>query len=130
MTYLLDTHVFVWLVDEARKIPQAVRDELATTESQLLVSSVSAAEVTTKVSIGKWEGARHLPPVWMERVRDIGADDIAMTTAHGLLAGSLDWPHRDPFDRMLAAQALVANLTLVSADKTFRTLPGLKVLTW
>lgn len=130
MTYLLDTHVFVWLVDEARKIPQAVRDELATTESQLLVSSVSAVEVTTKVSLGKWEGARHLPPVWSEQLANIGADDIAMTTTHGLLAGSLNWPHRDPFDRMLAAQAMAANLTLVTADKAFRTLPGLKLLTW
>jgi PIN domain nuclease of toxin-antitoxin system len=130
MTYLLDTHVFFWLVDESTRIPQKIRDQISDPRQHLLVSSVSAMEVATKVGLGKWDEARPLLTVWMDRVWDIGAEDISMTTPHGILAGSLDWPHRDPFDRMLAGQAMAANLTLVTADKAFRTLPGLKLLTW
>lgn len=130
MTYLLDTHVFVWLVDEVHRIPPHVRDVIRDPDQDVVVSSVSAMEVATKVGIGKWEEARPLPPVWMERLADIGAQDLQVTTRHGLLAGSLDWPHRDPFDRLLAAQALIGNPTFVTADKVFRTMPGLKLLTW
>lgn len=130
MTYLLDTHVFVWLVDEAHKVPQHVREQLGEPDQQLLVSSVSAMEVANKVRLGKWDGARQLSSSWSEQLANIDADDIALATEHGLLAGSLDWPHRDPFDRMLAAQAIVDNLTFVTADQVFRTLPGLSLLTW
>ncbi len=73
-------------------------------------------EVATKVRLGKLEPARHLIETWSARVRDIGGDDLPLTASHALLAGSLAWPHRDPFDRMLVAQALSDNLTLVSSD--------------
>ena len=130
MTYLLDTHIFVWMVDKARNIPEHVRDQLREPDQRLFVSSISAVEVANKIRIGEWDGARQLSASWSEQLANVGADDIALTTAHGILAGSLDWPHRDPFDRMLAAQALIGNLTFVTADKVFRTLPGLKLVTW
>lgn len=130
MTYLLDTHIFLWWYGTERRIPQHVREKLADPEQHLLISSVSAMEGATKLQIGKLDEARDVVENWNEHVARMGADHISMTTQHGLTAGSLDWPHRDPFDRMLAAQALIGNLTFVTADKVFRTLPGLKLLTW
>lgn len=130
MTYLLDTHVFVWLVGEANKVPARIRDELSDPSRQLLVSSVSAFEVATKVRVGTFDHARHLISTWQDRVADIGAGEIALTTRHSELAGSLEWAHRDPFDRMLAAQALVGNLTLVTADPVFADVIGLQRLSW
>lgn len=130
MTYLLDTHIFVWLVDKARNVPQHVRERLSEPDQKLFVSSISAVEVTNKVRIGKWYSARQLSATWSEQLANVGADDVALTTEHGLLAGTLDWHHRDPFDRMLAAQAIIGDLTFVTADKVFRTLPGLDLLTW
>lgn len=130
MTYLLDTHVVLWWFGTERRIAPDVRRALADPDQHLLVSSVSAIEASTKLQVGKLDDAREVVEGWGEHVQRMGASDIAMTTTHGLLAGSLNWTHRDPFDRMLAAQALIGNLTLVTTDKAFRTLPGLKLLTW
>lgn len=129
-SYLLDTHIFLWWYGEERRIPQHVREHLADPEQQLHVSSVSAMEAATKLRIGKLDEARTLVENWDEHVARINAELIDMTTVHGLTAGLFEWPHRDPFDRMLAAQAIIGNLTFVTADKVFRTLPGLDLLTW
>lgn len=59
----------------------------------------------------------------------MSAEPLPLDTEHALLAGSMRWEHRDPFDRMLAAQAFVENLTLVTADRDLLALPGLKTLT-
>lgn len=125
--YLLDTHVFLWLLGTPELIPERLRDELAQAESELLVSSVSALEVATKVRLGKLDSARHLVATWSARVRDLRAVELPVSTEHALLAGSLDWPHRDPFDRLLVAQALVDNLTMVSSDKQVSAVTGLRV---
>ena len=125
--YLLDTHVFLWLLGNPEQLPERLRDELAQSESELLVSSVSALEVATKVRLGKLDSARHLVATWSGRVQDLRAVELPVSTEHALLAGSLDWPHRDPFDRLLVAQALVENLTMVSSDKQVSAVTGLRV---
>lgn len=63
---------------------------------------------------------------WDRRVEDIEATPLDLTTAHALHAGSMPWEHRDPFDRLLAAQAIVENVVLVTADGAFADLPGLR----
>ena len=118
MRYLLDTHVFLWLLGTPQLVPERLRDELAQPESELLVSAVSALEVATKVRLGKLDPARHLVATWSARVQDLRAVELPVSTEHALLAGSLDWPHRDPFDRLLVAQALAEDVPLVSADDT------------
>lgn len=125
--YLLDTHVFLWLLGAPELVPERLRDELAQPESELLVSAVSALEVATKVRLGKLDSARHLVATWSARVQDLRAVELPVSTEHALLAGSLDWPHRDPFDRLLVAQALVENLTVVSSDHQISAVTGLRV---
>ncbi|MEJ7741412.1 MAG: PIN domain-containing protein [Nocardioidaceae bacterium] len=58
----------------------------------------------------------------------LGVENISITAAHSLLAGSMEWPHRDPFDRMIAAQCMIDSLSLVTADEAFATLAGVRVL--
>ena len=127
MRYLLDTHVFLWLLGTPELVPDALRDDLAHPDHELLVSAVSAMEVATEVHLGKLEPARHLVATWSARVHDLRALELSITTEHALLAGSLDWAHRDPFDRLLVAQGLVENVTLVTSDAQISAIPGLCV---
>lgn len=125
--YLLDTHVFLWLLGTPDLVPEPLRHELAQPDNELLVSAVSALEVATKVRLGKLDTARHLVATWSARVQDLRAGELVVSTEHALLAGSLDWRHRDPFDRLLVAQALVENLTIVSSDPQIAAVTGLRV---
>jgi PIN domain nuclease of toxin-antitoxin system len=128
VTYLLDTHAFVWLLGSPARLTDAVLSDLTSTANRLLVSSVSATEVATKVRLGKFDEAASLVGAWDRRVDDIDADPLDLTTAHALYAGSMAWVHRDPFDRLLAAQAMVENITLVTADPAFGNLRGLRTV--
>ena len=127
MRFLLDTPTFLWLIGEPERLPGTLVDLLADENNPLLVSAASAMEVATKVRLGKLPAAAHLvaPAVWSARVREIGADPLSLTTEHALLAGSLAWTHRDPFDRFLAAQALAENATLATCDVAFAGVEGL-----
>lgn len=127
MRFLLDTHVFLWLLGTPELVPEALRHDLASPDNELLVSAVSAMEVATKVRLGKLEAARHLVPTWSARVQDLRAQELPISTEHALLAGSLEWPHRDPFDRLLVAQGLVENVTLVTSDKAIGAVTGLRL---
>lgn len=125
--YLLDTHVFLWLLGQPSAVPEPVRGDLARPENDLLVSAVSAMEVATKVRLGKLDTARHLVDTWAARLRDLKATELVLSSEHALLAGSLSWSHRDPFDRLLVAQALVENITLVTSDRQMTAIPGLRL---
>ncbi|MGH3445520.1 MAG: PIN domain-containing protein [Nocardioidaceae bacterium] len=70
------------------------------------------------------ECATHSP------IRDIAAEELAVSSRHALIAGTMSWAHRDPFDRMLAAQSLIENAILVTTDAALAELPGLRVLGW
>ena len=127
VSFLLDTHVFLWLLGTPERVPEALRSDLAQHDNQLLVSAVSAMEVATKVRLGKFDSARHLLATWSVRLQDLRARELAVSTEHALLAGSLEWPHRDPFDRLLVAQGLVENVTLVTSDVAMSAVTGLRV---
>lgn len=128
-TYLLDTHVLLWLLGDPGRVPEEVRDQLADRSNGLLVSAASALEISTKVRIGKLD-APGLPTTLGRRVADLGAETLPVTLEHGLLAGSLRWDHRDPFDRLLVAQATLEELVLVTVDAAITALPVPRVLTW
>lgn len=128
--FLLDTHVLLWLLGDPERVPAATRDQLADRRTELLVSAASALEVATKVRIGKLPSGAHLVDTWADRLRDIVATDLPITSHHCLLAGSLAWAHRDPFDRLLVAQALVDNLVLVSTDAAMKDVVGLRLHSW
>ncbi len=130
VSYLLDTHVFLWLLGEPARIPRELLRDLGDRRNDLFVSAVCAMEVATKVRLGKLDAARALVGTWPDRVSDIGAVEISIDTSHALLAGSMTWEHRDPFDRLLVAQALTENLVLVTTDHAIVAVPGLRCASW
>jgi PIN domain nuclease of toxin-antitoxin system len=67
---------------------------------------------------------------WSARLSEVGMIEIAIDTSDASLAGSLPWEHRDPFDRLLVAQAIRRNAVLVTVDRTILALPGVRTLTW
>ena len=92
------------------------------------VSAISAYEVAQKVRLGKWPQAESLSLDWDELVASTDALSLPLESADALMAGRLSWDHRDPFDRLIAAQAMRRGYQLVSADRVFRSLDGLLLL--
>ncbi|ACZ32328.1 PilT protein domain protein [Xylanimonas cellulosilytica DSM 15894] len=127
-TVLLDTHALFWLVVSPDRIPGPTRDVLGHDDTTILVSAASAWELATKHRIGKMPEAAPLLANWDEDLRSLWAQEIGMNHHDALRAGALEWAHRDPFDRMLAAQAMALTVPLVSGDPVMRTLPGLDLL--
>ena len=83
----------------------------------LFVSAISAYEVAQKVRLGKWPQAESLSLDWDELVASTDALSLPLESADALMAGRLSWDHRDPFDRLIAAQAMRRGYQLVSADR-------------
>lgn len=130
MRYLLDTHVLLWLLGSPDRVSAEVRSVLARRTNDVLVSAVSAMEVSTKVRLGKLPQGRPLLDAWSSRVAELGGEELAISSEHAVLAGTMSWEHRDPFDRLLAAQSVVENVTLVTQDAAIRELPGVRLLAW
>jgi len=119
MRVLLDTHALLWWLDGDKRLGKRARTAIADERTTVLVSAASAWEITTKARLGKLPGA-------VEVAADVGAclrsqrfDALDITMAHAQRAGALPGAHRDPFDRMLIAQAQAENLPLVSNDEIF-----------
>ena len=121
---LLDTHTWAWsLLGTKITLVASHAMENATTT---MVSPISVFEIAQKVHLGKWpDMAPKLPDLSAALIRQ-GGQWANMTPEIARLAGSLDWPHRDPFDRLLAATALVNGWVLISADTAFDSLIGLR----
>jgi PIN domain nuclease of toxin-antitoxin system len=112
---LLDTHVFLWLLTE----PERLGEHLRTVENPangMLLSAASSWEIAIKVRLGRLElpddPTRYVP----DRMRAIGAEPLAVEHAHALEVAALPPLHRDPFDRLLVAQARHLGLTILTAD--------------
>lgn len=125
---LLDTHVLLWALRDPGRLSAATAVLLRDRANELIVSAATAWEIATKHRIGKLPGAAGLLLAYSDNLRRLGATELPMTSRHALAAGQLDWDHRDPFDRMLAAQSVIEGLTLVTADPAFSAIPGVPVL--
>ena len=128
--YLLDTHAFVWLSLGLKAVPPSIEDALGDPETRLYLSTISAYEVATKVRLGKGDQAARVLMHWERAASSLGAEQLAPTAEHALRAGMLDWDNRDPFDRLIVAQAQVNALVLVTADRVIQAVPELNVLPW
>lgn len=124
---LLDTHALVWAISAPARLSEDARAAIADRRIGLLVSAASAWELATKFRLGRFPDAEVLVAQFSWVLDQLGAQELAMTAEHALRAGGLRWTHRDPFDRMLAAQALILNVPLISRDSAFASLPGLQV---
>jgi PIN domain nuclease of toxin-antitoxin system len=119
MRLLLDTHALLWWLADDPSLSPAARKLIGRSNNTVLVSAVSAWEIGTKVRLGKLPGAEDLAadfPAFLARER---FEQLAISVEHGIRAGLLPGPHRDPFDRMLAAQSQTENLPVVSKDAIF-----------
>jgi len=113
---LLDTHVVLWLLGEPERIAPGVRRDIEDIEHAVLISAVCAWEIATKHAIGKLP-LPESPEALLERaVTELRAVELSITRPHALLSASLPNHHRDPFDRLLVAQAMLEDATLVTAD--------------
>ncbi|MEV6417736.1 type II toxin-antitoxin system VapC family toxin [Kribbella sp. NPDC051718] len=108
---LLDTHVLLWWLMDGPELADDLKDRIDT-ELDVYVSAATIWEISIKTSAGKLE----LPSTFLDVVKDSGVAELPIRTAHADLAGKLPFLHRDPFDRMLIAQAITERLTLVSRD--------------
>lgn len=119
MRYLLDTHIWLWLLESPTKIASPVRTALEAAD-ELVLSVASVWEIAIKVNLGKLTVRRGVEAAREEMLTAIGARELGITSAHALTAANLPPLHRDPFDRILIAQAIVEGLVLVTADEAAR----------
>ena len=128
MTYLLDTHVVLWALTDPARLGAAAHEVVASRSSRLVVSAVSAWEIATKSRLGKLPQADVLLGSYAKHLDRLGVIRLPVAEDHALLAGRLDWDHRDPFDRMLAAQAMIESLTVITGDPAFSGCAGVRTL--
>lgn len=128
VSYLLDTHVALWALTDPARLGRHARRVITDRASTIVVSAVSAWELSTKHRLGKLAGADVPLGAYAKHLDRLGAARLPIDEEHALLAGRLEWNHRDPFDRMLAAQAMVDSLTLITGDSAFAELQGVRTL--
>jgi PIN domain nuclease of toxin-antitoxin system len=119
MRLLLDTHTLIWWVSDNAALSKAAWDAIGDPANEILVSAVSAWEIATKHRIGKLAEAGRLATDFLQSILAEGFVGLPISVSDGEAAGRLAGPHRDPFDRMLIAQALAGSLTLVSNERLF-----------
>lgn len=119
MRLLLDTHTFIWWMTNDRALPASAREMIGREDNDIFLSAATAWEMAIKHKIGKL-------PIVAGFIADVpgameaeGFIELPVSVVHGQLAGALDGHHKDPFDRMLIAQALCEDLTLVSNETRF-----------
>ena len=116
---LLDTHAFLWWIADSRRLSGTAHRAIADETNEIIVSAASAWELATKCRIGKLRGSETVAMDVVGSITDQGFGELPITVADAERAGRLPGPHRDPFDRMLIAQALARDLAIVSVDAVF-----------
>ena len=118
--YLLDTHALLWWLFDDPKLSNVAKDIIKDRSNDIQVSSASAWEISTKYRIGKLPSASQLIKDLPGYITKAGFEQLSITVQHAQLAGSYESSHRDPFDRMLAAQASLESMTLITCDRALQ----------
>jgi PIN domain nuclease of toxin-antitoxin system len=118
---LLDTHALLWATLSPAALSRDASSIIADEANVILVSAASAWEIATKVRFGKLPGAEVLEKQFLDVMEDAGYTLLDIDVECGLRAGRLVGEHRDPFDRMIAAQALATDIPVLSADPKLDT---------
>ena len=116
MKVLLDTCALIWATLSPSSLSREARETIADEGNVILVSAASAWEIATKVRLGKLPGAEKLERDYLDVMQDAGYTLLDLDSASALRAGRLVAEHRDPFDRMIAAQALGLDIPILSPD--------------
>ncbi len=122
MRVLLDTSTLLWALVEPRRLSRAARRMLENVETEIFTSSVSAYEIARKYQIGKLSSAEAVVQGYGNHLRELGAQELELTGIHAITAARLPTPHRDPFDRLLAAQSLIEDIPVVTPDQAMAAL--------
>ncbi len=117
MRLLLDTHALIWWWKDDPNLSAEARTAMIDKTNEVFVSAVTAWEIATKVRKGQLPEMRETVPQFTDDVLREGFRFLPVNEHHGLRGGSLGGAHKDPFDRLLAAQALIDNLTIISRDR-------------
>jgi PIN domain nuclease of toxin-antitoxin system len=113
---LLDTCTLIWATLAPSSLSDQARGTIADEGNVILVSAASAWEISTKVRAGRLPGAEKLEHDYLDVMDEAGYTQLAIDTASALRAGRLVAEHRDPFDRLIAAQALALDVAVISPD--------------
>jgi PIN domain nuclease of toxin-antitoxin system len=119
---LLDTHVVIWWVMNDPRLPQRIDDQIISKSNEIHVSAATPWEIAIKVRTGKLVFDAGFLDDFDNRLAGLGFRTLVMTSAHGVAAARLPGMHKDPFDRMIGAQATLEQMALVSNDAAFKTL--------
>jgi PIN domain nuclease of toxin-antitoxin system len=119
MKLLLDTHALLWFLREPEKLPRQVLEEVEAAGATAFVSVATLWEIAIKVSLKKLYLPKEYDELFPQSVPDSGLSLLGIEPSHIAVVSRLPWHHRDPFDRLLIAQAQVEGLTLVTCDSEF-----------
>ena len=119
MRFLVDTHALLWWLFGDKQLSAAARAAIANEDNEVLVSAASAFEISTKFRIGKLPEAAIVASDLHTHLLDQEFEALPITVQHGQRAGALPGPHKDPFDRMLIAQAHAEGVPIVSNEEVF-----------
>jgi PIN domain nuclease of toxin-antitoxin system len=123
MKILPDSHLLVWYFAQSEKLPNSARLLMAATENQLFFSSASIWELTIKFVAGRSDFT-FPPSVLRKSLLDNGFTEVPITSKHGLGVANLPPIHKDPFDRILIAQAIAEDMVLMTSDETIAQYEG------
>ncbi|MCZ7485346.1 MULTISPECIES: type II toxin-antitoxin system VapC family toxin [Rhizobium/Agrobacterium group] len=126
MKYLLDTHALLWWLSDDEQLSADARDIIGDLNNDIYVSAASAWEISTKFARGRLPGASLMLPDFAGVILQEGFLELPINSAHMVRSAMLPGDHRDPFDRILAAQSILENMALISIDEK---IPSLGVMT-
>ncbi len=128
MRFLLDTHALLWALAEPQRLSARAAALIKSPTNEVVVSAASAWEIATKFRLGRLPGAGPIVAGFAAHLATLRAEDLPIRSIHALRAGSFVLEHRDPFDRMLAAQAMLEGVPLLTDDPAFSAFPELETL--
>ena len=115
MKFLLDTHILLWWLGNEPKLSPQISAVISNPENTIFVSAATVWEMSIKKSLGKLSVPNNL----REKLKDNNFTVLDITAEHGLKVTDLPWHHKDPFDKMLVAQAMIEGLTIITVDTKF-----------
>jgi PIN domain nuclease of toxin-antitoxin system len=113
---LLDTHTLLWLVSKPSDVDASALAVIADPNTNVWVTAASAWEIAIKTRLGRLDGEALLS-AWADIMADMSTTELPIESPDAILAGRLPWEHKDPFDRVIVAQALRHNLTIATRDE-------------
>ena len=126
--YLLDTHALLWATRDNVRLSHNALTIIEDIDVPLFVSAVSAYEIMYKHQLGKLPEYEYIADHYFNILDRLGVNELPISAQHAHFAGKMEWTHRDPFDRLLAAQAVTDHLTLITNDPVFQDLSWVTAL--